>query len=383
MRADASQLANELVMSGFAASGLSGEMEQAARTRTLAAFKQGGLRCLIATDVAARGIDVQDVARVIHAELPTNADAYTHRSGRTGRAGRRGTSSLLVAPAGVVHATRLLRGLGIAHRFEPIPTIEEIQRADDERTFAELTSLEVAVDPDPAARYQALAERLVGAGTVERTLARLLAKSRATTAQPREVRNFAERPSRDRPNKRERFDEREDRRQRRQGLPSHEPTPRDQPAPRERARDQTAPRERARDQSAPRERAQGASRERVGSERGFTAFRVSWGQRKGADARRLLAVVCRRGDIRGRDVGAIRVEPNYAIVDVSNDVAEGFARAAAAPDPREPGVTIRRDSGDAGASPLPRADAARFAPRPALKSRPAPRKPFKRGANKA
>jgi hypothetical protein len=76
---------------------------------------------------------------------------------------------------------------------------------------------------------------------------------------------------------------------------------------------------------------------------------------KGADARRLLAVVCRRGDIRGRDVGAIRVEPTYAIVDVANEVAEGFARAAALPDPREPNVTIRRD-GNVAASGAPRTE---------------------------
>src|SRR5436305_5100374 len=122
-------------------------MEQPERNRAHAEFKRGSLAALVATDVAARGIDVVDIARVIHAEPPTNADAYTHRSGRTGRAGRKGTSSLLVAPAGVVQATRLLRGLGVAHRFEPIPAAADLRRAADERIFLELTASDTAAAP--------------------------------------------------------------------------------------------------------------------------------------------------------------------------------------------------------------------------------------------
>jgi ATP-dependent RNA helicase DeaD len=87
---------------------------------------------------------------------------------------------------------------------------------------------------------------------------------------------------------------------------------------------------------APRERAHG-------SRRSWVSFRVSWGGQHGADARRLLAMVCRRGEIRGSDVGAIRVERTFSIVDVAQDVAAGFEQAAAEPDPREPRVVIRRD----------------------------------------
>jgi len=193
-RADASELANELVTLGFAASGLSGEMEQAARSRTLAAFKRGGLRVLVATDVAARGIDVQDVTRVVHAEPPNDADSYTHRAGRTGRAGRKGTSSLLVAPAAVTRATRFLRGMGVAFRFDPIPSAEEIWKAQDERIFAELTAPVSSESEELAAesgdgdlqRFQALAERLVEFGSATQSLARLLARAHSGPA-PRHV----------------------------------------------------------------------------------------------------------------------------------------------------------------------------------------------------
>ncbi|HEY8944558.1 MAG TPA: DEAD/DEAH box helicase, partial [Polyangiaceae bacterium] len=95
-RADVSEVTLELQRAGFAAGALTGEMEQASRVRTLAAFKNGELRLLVATDVAARGIDVQDVSRVVQLEPPSSPDPYTHRSGRTGRAGRKGTSIVLV-----------------------------------------------------------------------------------------------------------------------------------------------------------------------------------------------------------------------------------------------------------------------------------------------
>ncbi|HVH07299.1 MAG TPA: DbpA RNA binding domain-containing protein, partial [Myxococcota bacterium] len=76
---------------------------------------------------------------------------------------------------------------------------------------------------------------------------------------------------------------------------------------------------------------------------GWVPFRVSWGARHGADPRRLLALVCRRGEVRGSDVGAIYVEPLFSIVHVESGTADGFARAAGRPDPRDPRVVIRRE----------------------------------------
>ena len=97
-RADVARIAGELAEAGFVVRTLSGEMEQPERDRALAAFRQGGVQALVATDVAARGIDVRDIARVIQIEPPTDVETYTHRSGRTGRAGKQGTSVLFVAP---------------------------------------------------------------------------------------------------------------------------------------------------------------------------------------------------------------------------------------------------------------------------------------------
>ena len=106
-RADVARIAGELAEAGFVVRTLSGEMEQPERDRALAAFRQGGVQALVATDVAARGIDVRDIARVIQVEPPTDVETYTHRSGRTGRAGKQGTSVLFVAPS---HYPAIARG---------------------------------------------------------------------------------------------------------------------------------------------------------------------------------------------------------------------------------------------------------------------------------
>ncbi|MBL8511161.1 MAG: C-terminal helicase domain-containing protein, partial [Betaproteobacteria bacterium] len=86
----ADDLAAELHAQGFAAAALHGDMKQGARNRTLQALRRGGLRVLVATDVAARGIDVQGISHVINYDLPRQAEDYVHRIGRTGRAGRNG-----------------------------------------------------------------------------------------------------------------------------------------------------------------------------------------------------------------------------------------------------------------------------------------------------
>ena len=86
----ADDLASNLNEQGFSVAALHGDMKQGARTRTLQALRKGGLRVLVATDVAARGIDVQGISHVINYDLPRAAEDYVHRIGRTGRAGKNG-----------------------------------------------------------------------------------------------------------------------------------------------------------------------------------------------------------------------------------------------------------------------------------------------------
>jgi ATP-dependent RNA helicase DeaD len=137
-RADVTEVASRLVDDGFRAGGLSGEMAQAERTRTLEAFRRGSLSTLVCTDVASRGIDVPDVSRVIHAELPESPETLTHRSGRTGRAGKKGHSIMLVPSTAHRFAESLLRQAGIFAELLPAPTPVDIQRARDKRLFEQL-----------------------------------------------------------------------------------------------------------------------------------------------------------------------------------------------------------------------------------------------------
>jgi superfamily II DNA/RNA helicase len=93
---DADQLAEQLADNGFAAGALHGDMSQGARNRTLTMLRSGKMQVLVATDVAARGIDVPDISHVVNFDLPKQAEDYVHRIGRTGRAGRSGVAISLV-----------------------------------------------------------------------------------------------------------------------------------------------------------------------------------------------------------------------------------------------------------------------------------------------
>jgi superfamily II DNA/RNA helicase len=96
---DVATLARSLQRHGFSAGGLHGDMDQKSRMETLDAFKTDKLKLLIASDVAARGLDIPAVSHVINFDVPTHAEDYVHRIGRTGRAGRSGTSITLAAPS--------------------------------------------------------------------------------------------------------------------------------------------------------------------------------------------------------------------------------------------------------------------------------------------
>ena len=120
------ELADKLHARGYAAAALNGDMTQGLRERVIEQLKNGSLDIVIATDVAARGIDVPRVSHVINYDIPYDTEAYVHRIGRTGRAGREGSAILFVAP----RETRMLKVIERATRqpIEPIalPSREEV-----------------------------------------------------------------------------------------------------------------------------------------------------------------------------------------------------------------------------------------------------------------
>ncbi|MCL4121049.1 UNVERIFIED_CONTAM: hypothetical protein GTU68_031281 [Idotea baltica] len=122
---------------GFSVVALSGELTQSERTNALQAMRDGRARVCVATDVAARGIDLPNLELVIHAELPTNQDTLLHRSGRTGRAGRKGISAMIVPPAVRKKAERLLGWAKLTAEWADAPSAEDVTAKDEERMLTQ------------------------------------------------------------------------------------------------------------------------------------------------------------------------------------------------------------------------------------------------------
>ena len=121
---DADTLADNLYAQGYAAAALHGDMNQRERTRTLTKLRSGGLRVLVATDVAARGIDIADITHVINFDLPKFAEDYVHRIGRTGRAGAAGIAVSFASSRDSAHLTKIERYTGQQIASHIIPGLE-------------------------------------------------------------------------------------------------------------------------------------------------------------------------------------------------------------------------------------------------------------------
>jgi ATP-dependent RNA helicase DeaD len=132
-RAGSGDLANELTARGFPAEALNGDLSQEARERTLNRFRQNKITVLVATDVAARGLDIDDISHVFNYDLPDDPEIYVHRIGRTGRAGKSGKALTLVTPF-ERHSLRQIEAF-TRQKLQPatIPTEDEIRAHREER----------------------------------------------------------------------------------------------------------------------------------------------------------------------------------------------------------------------------------------------------------
>jgi len=248
---------------GFAVVALSGEHSQNERNHALQALRDGRARVCVATDVAARGIDLPGLSLVIHVEIPRDAETLQHRSGRTGRAGRKGTAVLIVPYPRRRRVEAMLRGARIQAEWIEAPTPEMIRAQDRERL---LTALLAPVEYDDEDR--ALAERLIAERSPEDIAAALVRAHRAAMPQPEEM---------------------------------IENTPE--------AR-----------------RAAQQERHRPGFE-DTVWFGMNVGRRQNADARWILPLLCRRGHITRNEVGAIRIGANETHFQVPRTIAAKFNAA--------------------------------------------------------
>lgn len=136
-RAAVNRLTTRLSNRGFSVVALSGELSQTERTHALQAMRDGRARVCVATDVAARGIDLPNLDLVVHAELPTGHETLLHRSGRTGRAGRKGVSALIVTPKSRKKAERLLKTGKLRAEWTSAPSAEAVRARDQARMLAD------------------------------------------------------------------------------------------------------------------------------------------------------------------------------------------------------------------------------------------------------
>ncbi|RYD96760.1 MAG: DEAD/DEAH box helicase [Sphingomonadales bacterium] len=271
---------------GFHAVGLSGEMGQRERNDALQALRDGHAKVCVATDVAARGLDLPDLGLVIHADLPTNKATLLHRSGRTGRAGKKGVSVLLVTHLKRRRTEQVLASANIEATWSGPPTADEIRAQDRQRLLLH-PALEATVSDDD----QELATQLAAAHAPEKLAAALIGLLRSELPDPENVSDDG------RMRNAQHFEKQNG------GAPrSFEPSER--PAPRGRA------------------------------ERGFTAsegdgvwFRLNVGRQRNADPKWILPLICRVGHITKAEIGPIRIFGEETKFEIVGHAAEAFAIA--------------------------------------------------------
>ncbi|MFG1345792.1 DEAD/DEAH box helicase [Xanthobacter autotrophicus DSM 431] len=251
----------------FSAVALSGELSQNERNSALQALRDGRARVCVATDVAARGIDLPSLGLVIHADLPNDAESLQHRSGRTGRAGRKGVSVLLVPPFRRRRTEDLLRSLSVTPAWSGPPSADDIRKLDHERMLRD-----PLLTDEPSEDDAAVARTLLAEHPAEHLVAALVRLYRAGLPAPEEVADPGE--------------------------------PRG-----------------ARERAAPRGFAGGPA---AG---GGAWFRLNVGRRHKADPRWLLPLICRRGNVTRDDIGAIRIFDEETAFEVTAAALDHFSTA--------------------------------------------------------
>jgi len=189
------ELTEHLIARGYAADKMHGDMTQALRERVIAKFKRRGLEFLIATDVAARGLDVDDIEVVFNYDLPNDGEDYIHRIGRTGRAGRSGRAITFVSGREIYKMQNIIRFTKSKVRRERIPSEDEVE-AKRANSFHD--ALKKTLEEGKYDKQEALIGRLLDQGfaatDIASALIHLLAKPEEKAPEPvREERSYGRR----------------------------------------------------------------------------------------------------------------------------------------------------------------------------------------------
>jgi len=260
-RATVNHMTSRFTNRGLSVVALSGELSQNERSHALQAMRDGRARVCVATDVAARGLDLPNLELVIHADLPKNRESLLHRSGRTGRAGRKGVSVLIVPHGAGKRTERLLQSANVQATWAKPPSAEEIMRRDDERILAD-----PALSEPLAETEQAFVRELLGRHSAEQVAAAFIRLYRAGQSAPEELL--------------------------------------DAPEPRK-------------------SHAERKVKQRDDFRNGVW-FSLSVGHKQSAEPRWLLPMLCRAGNITKQEIGAIRIDQDESFIEIAPNCVEKF-----------------------------------------------------------
>ena len=279
-------LTARLAECGFTVVALSGELSQAERTNALQSMRDGRARVCVATDVAARGIDLPNLDLVIHADVPTNPDILLHRSGRTGRAGRKGVCVLIVPVRRFAAAARVLDIANVVATTRGAPTAPEI----DARAREQILKAAVAAPPPDESEASFVAD-LLARMSPEQLAAAYLRQQFGSRPVPEDISETQ--------------------------VPARTGKPRDLA----RGGDKVARRERP-------------------DMTGSAWFSLSVGRNDRADPKWILPLICKAGGITREDVGSIKIHDTETRFEISAAMADSYAAKIARDGSGETGVTI-------------------------------------------
>ncbi len=290
-RETVNKLTSRLNNRGFSVVALSGEYSQKERTNSMQAMRDGRARVCVATDVAARGIDLPGLDLVIHADLPRNQEGLLHRSGRTGRAGRKGVSALIVPVRAKRRMERLFQEAKISANWINPPSAKDVAARDDERLLSH-----PALSEPVQAGEQSLAAALLAKYGADQLAAAFIRLQREGRSAPEEIGKAKDSGSKG--SREERFG-REERRPRRQ---------------------------------------------EADFQNGAWVT-LSVGRAKNADPKWILPMLCKAGGLKRDQIGNIRIGQTITHVELMPDAARQIMDSAG-PDGRiDKSLTIRRASG--------------------------------------
>ena len=263
------ELAQKLEARGYASAALNGDLNQAMREQTVDRLKRGHLDIIVATDVAARGLDVERMSHVVNYDIPHDTEAYVHRIGRTGRAGRKGDAILFVAPRERRMLFSIEKATGQKIEQMQLPDREQISNHRVTQFKTQLTeameSQELAFFEEMIEGYQS--EHNVGLAEVAAGLAYLLQKDRPLVPEFKDV-------------KPGRVDDRDDR-----------------PRRRESGREQ--------------------GRDRGGRDQGpMESYRLEVGRDHGVQPKNIVGAIANEAGIESRFIGGIKIHDDYSTVDL-------------------------------------------------------------------